>query len=60
MISQHSTTEIKYQEYQFTKFICMSVYPKNHKSGLESELRMVPLKNVDGIEKNDKNFSPEI
>ena len=25
------------------QFICMSVYPKNHKSDDESELRMVPL-----------------
>ena len=25
------------------KFICMSVYPKNHKSEVENELTMVPL-----------------
>ena len=24
--------------------ICMSVYPKNHKSDVENELRMVPLR----------------
>ena len=28
------------------KFICMSVHPKNHKSDVESELRMVPLSKI--------------
>ena len=36
--------EMEHQEYLFMQFMCMSVYPKNHKCEVENELWMVPLK----------------
>ena len=46
MLLKLSTIEIKYHRYIFRQFMGMYVYPKNHKSEVERELRMVPLREV--------------
>jgi len=44
VLLRHLLIEIELQGYLFMHFICMSVYPKNHKSDVQTELRMVPLR----------------
>ena len=43
VLLRHFLIKIGHQKYWFIQFISMSVYLKNHKSDVESELWMVPL-----------------